>query len=340
MTAEHVWEEAWAAPPDDALAGAGWAHHGLVVTADGRIVGSQSGGDAICLLERDGTPAGHWPTGLVEAHGMALAGSPGRERLWVADPGFAMVPDGAGGYAFHRPSEQGRVVCFDLAGTLLAELPVPPPTPVRPTGAVGGYSPTGVAVDERDGSLWVADGYGQGLVHRFSREGELLLTLTGGEGAGRFDCPHAVFVDRRAAEPRLYVADRGNARLQVYDLDGRFLRVVGEGLRSPTAMVARGEQLVVAELHARLTLLDADDRLVGYVGRDDEAPEREGWPNAVAAGGRTVRPPLAPGRFNSPHGLAVDAHGDLYVAEWLIGGRWVRLRRTPQTDRPGSPQRP
>lgn len=192
---------------------------------------------------------------------------------------------------------------------------------------LGGYAPTGVAVDERDGSLWVADGYGQGLVHRFTRDGDLALTLTGADGAGRFDCPHAVFVDRRS-RPRLYVADRGNARLQVHDLDGRFLGVVGDGLWSPTAMVACGERLIVAELDARLAVLDAEDRLVGYVGRDDDAPEREGWPNAVGADGRTVRPPaLTPGRFNSPHGLAVDARGDLHVAEWLIGGRWIRLRR-------------
>lgn len=326
--ASYSWDEAWAVPPADALAGAGWAHHGLTVTADQRIVGAQSGGDAICLFERDGTPAGSWPSGLVEPHGMALTGGAGDERLWIADAGFAMVPDRAGGYELHRPSPDGRVVCFDLAGERIGELPVPPPAgSALGEGVLGGYAPTGVDVDERDGSLWVADGYGQGLVHRFTRDGELSLTLTGEEGAGRFDCPHAVLVDRRGARPRVYVADRGNARLQVYDDRGRFLHTVEDGLRSPTALIVWGERLVVAELHARLTVLDADDRLVGHLGRDDEAPARAGWPNAETSDGRTVRPPLAPGRFNSPHGLAVDERGDLYVAEWVIGGRWIRLRR-------------
>lgn len=327
--ATYTWEEAWAAPPADALAGAGWAHHGLAVTADQRIVGAQSGGDAICLFERDGTLAGSWPSGLVEPHGMALTGAAGEERLWIADPGFAMVPREGGGYELHRPSPHGQVVCFDLAGERLAELPVPPPAdPAVGEGVLGGYAPTAVAVDERDGSLWVADGYGQGLVHRFTRDGELSLTLTGEEGAGRFDCPHAVLVDRRAAQPRIYVADRGNGRLQVHDDRGRFQRAVVDGLHAPTTMVVCGERLIVADLHARVTVLDADDRIVGHLGRDDEAPARAGWPNAETADGRTVRPEaLAPGRFNSPHGLVVDARGDVYVAEWIIGGRWVRLHR-------------
>ena len=38
-------------------------------------------------------------------------------------------------------------------------------------------------------------------------------------------------------------------------------------------------------------------------------------------------PQLRPGLFNSPHGLAADADGHLYVAEWLIGGRTIKLAR-------------
>ena len=319
-----AWDEPWATPPD-ALDGAGWAHHGLAVAHDGRIVGARAGDAAICIFEPIGELAASWPSGLTEAHGLALAGPARDQRLWVADPGFTMVPHD-GGYALHRPAAHGRVVCFDLRGARLGELPTPPP----PDGAATAYAPTGVAVDEARGSIWVADGYGRSLVHRFSPDGALELTLSGEEGAGRFDCPHAVFIDRRADAPRLYVTDRGNACLQVYDLDGAFLHAADAGLRSPSALVALGEELIVAELDARLTVLDAGDRVVEHLGWDEAAPRRAGWPNAIAADGTTVRPPdLRPWRFNSPHGLAADARGNLYVAEWLVGGRLIRLLRQP-----------
>jgi len=135
---------------------------------------------------------------------------------------------------------------------------------------------------------------------------------------------------RRRDEAELYVVDRENGRLQVYGLDGGFRRTVGAGLlRRPAAIATSGSQLFVAELEARLAVLDADDELLYYVGADDIAAGRPGWPNAIAADGRTVRPDLTSGFFNSPHGLAVNAHGDPIVAEWLIGGRVNTLTKDP-----------
>ncbi len=177
------------------------------------------------------------------------------------------------------------------------------------------------------GTFWVADGYGQSLVHRYRNDGTYVSSLDGTEGAGRFDCPHGVFLDRRHAEPELWVADRGNARAQVYGLDGSFLRVVGETfLNSPSAFASSGANLVVAELHARLAVLGPEDQFVCYLGDNGEVCHQPGWPNGVDGLEHPVRAPgLRPGRFNSPHGLAADGNGRLYVAEWLIGGRMIKL---------------
>jgi len=54
----------------------------------------------------------------------------------------------------------------------------------------------------------------------------------------------------------------------------------------------------------------------------------EGWPNNRNASGELVPTSLIqPGKFNSPHGMAVDSQGNLYVAEWLIGGRFIKLEK-------------
>jgi len=166
------------------------------------------------------------------------------------------------------------------------------------------------------------------MVHKLSRQGDLLLSLSGEEGAGRFDCPHGILIDRRRPdEPRLYVTDRGNHRIVVYDLEGNFLRTVEADLREPSGLAVSGDELVVAELQARVTILNSEDRVIERIGDGVESTSRREWPNAASADGRTVRPDLHPGSFNSPHGLAVDAAGDIYVAEWVLGGRMVRLRR-------------
>lgn len=300
-----------------------WAHHDLAVTADQRIVGFRSGGDAFWLLDVDGRLVGEWASDLGEGHGLTVAGPAGSEELWVADPGITFARDAEGVHDAVLSSGHGRVVAFDFAGSRIAELP----TPACPAYEGETYRPTTVVVDDAgDGSVWVADGYGAELVHRLSRRGELLLTLSGVEGAGRFDCPHGLLIDRRRpGDPQLYVTDRGNDRIVVYDLDGRFLRVIEEGLRAPSGLALRGEELVVAELNARVTILDRDDRVVEQIGDDVEATERPGWPNALDADGRNVRPELRLGRFNSPHGLAVDAAGRIYVAEWVLGGRVTRF---------------
>jgi hypothetical protein len=242
------------------------------------------------------------------------------------------------GKGLRQETREPRVVKLTLSGEILVELPIPPTNPDAGPGLMGPYCPTSIAIDEErfggSGDIWVADGYGASLVYRFDRDLHHVSTLSGDEGAGRFNCPHAIFIDRRGTKaPELYIADRSNKQVQVYGLDGRFHRRFGEGfLNSPSGFAQWGDILVVAELYARLVALDADDRFVGYIGADPEIhadqgwPERPGWPNALGNDGRAQAPhDLYPGRFNSPHSLAVDADGNLFVSEWLIGGRLTKL---------------
>ena len=331
----YAWHDEFAHMPDTDERHHGWAHHGLVLTAAGEVIGFHPNGGALLVFDRDGTLLREITCDIVEGHGLTLTtDESGVESIWIADPRVKSRRGADGKYGTDLPfGPTGRVVQIALDdGRVLRELAKPD----HPIYAEQNrfYFPTWVAVDETrlggSGDVWVADGYGASHVHRYDIDGNLLLSLNGEEGGGRFDCPHAIIIDRRGAEPLLYVADRGNARVQVYDLEGTFRRTFGAGwLTSPSAFAIHNEYLVVAELRARIVVLDANDELVVALGENEETCDRPGWPNSLDDSGdpaMLVRNKfLEAGKFSSPHGLSVDADGNLYVAEWLIGGRMTKL---------------
>lgn len=320
------WNQDWAHLDEVADTSRAFAHHGLAVTSAGEVVGFHA--RRLVVFDRDGHVARMSDPGLFEGHQITLVREDDEERLWIADPGICLhTKDGGNlGHGLEIVGGPGRAVLVSLDGEILREMP----RPELPGGAA--YMPTSVAVDERrhggSGDVWVADGYGSSLVHRYDEHGQMVDTLDGETGAGRFDCPHAVFIDRRR-EPELYIADRGNARVQVFDLDGRFVRSFGEGvLTSPSSFAVWGDTLIIAELRARLALFDANDELVEYAGDNGDVADQPGWPNSLDDEQNAVRSRLlARGKFNSPHAVAVDEDGAVVVAEWLIGGRYTKLTR-------------
>ena len=313
----YEWVEGWGPQGGDEREAA-WPHHGLVATPSGDIVQFHSSRPALLVLSTDGEVHREIPAPVPEAHGIALADG----ALWLADAANQIQP--SNGYALSWERTVGQVVKISLEGEVLLLLG-PPPLDVYEEKP---FRPTAVAIDPA-GNVWVADGYGAHYVHGYDSDGVYGTSLDGTGGAGRFVTPHFIYVDRRRPEAELYVCDRGNARIQVYGLDGRFRREIDSGaLAAPTWIAADGERLVVVEFRPpRLTLLDRNDRVIGRIGEDADAPSRPGWPNDLAGDTKVRTSALRPGRFNSPHAVAVDRRGDLYVTEWLIGGRTTKLRR-------------
>ncbi len=316
----YRWEEI--AFPD--APSAGWAHHGVGVLDDGTVLFARPDRATLALFDDDGRLRSELETGLTEMHNMTVVRNGAEEAIWVADNGRRYMP--------HQPRYsdfigQGRVVLISLDdGTIQGEIPAPEHQAYERDS----WRPCAVAVDEQrlggSGEIWVADGYGKSLLHRFTRDGELLATLDGSESGTVFNTPHDVVIDRRRATPELYVADRTNRRIAVFGLGGDYLRDVGAGvLTSPSGIATSGDLLLVTELHGSIAVFDGDDELIGRLG-ETQQQESEVWPNALDGSGNAVRPPnLLDGQFNSPHGVATDPRGTVYVTEWLIGGRLVRL---------------
>ncbi len=318
--AVYRWEEiAFPGEPS-----AGWAHHGVGVLEDGTVLFARADRASLALFDNDGGLRSELETGLTEMHNMTVVQNGEQEAVWVADNGHKFTPHQPRYSDYVRP---GRAVLVSLDdGTIQGEIS----TPEHEAYERDAWCPTAVAVDEPrlggSGEIWVADGFGKSLLHRFTRDGKLLATLDGSESGRVFNTPHDVVIDRRRATPELYVADRTNGRIAVFGLGGDYLRDVGAGiLTSPSGIATSGDLLFVTELHGRVAVFDGDDEFIGQLGETDR-PESEVWPNALDNVGNTVRPPnLLPGQFNSPHGVATDARGTVYVTEWLIGGRLVRL---------------
>lgn len=302
-----------------------WAHYGVATTADGGIITPDASGRSILILAADGSLRSRWPCTATNPHGITVEAEGPAVYVWIADNGYVRMRDHRGVYAKRpEPPIRGRVTCHTIAGDVVRVLGEPPTV-----GSGDDYSPTDVVADTvavRPG-VWVSDGYGQHLVHRFDMSGAYRFTIDGTEGAGRFRQPHSIYLDTRA-EPRLLVADRANNRIQMFDHNsGRYLGCIGEDfLARPSGLALWGELLAVAELDGRVSLVDIKGELVERIAAAPESVStRPGWPNALDADALDIRPELRPGEFNSPHAVAVTSSHHLVVSEWVIGGRLVQL---------------
>ena len=134
-------------------------------------------------------------------------------------------------------------------------------------------------------------------------------------------CPLGIWIDTRGSESLVYVADRVNSRVQVFTLDGKYVKIISNGIDFPCCFYESEGNLYIPDLHGRVTILDREDILITQLGEDKVARKKTAWPRRPAS-------ELKPNKFVSPHAVAIDSHGDLYVAEWLPYGRLMKLIRS------------
>jgi DNA-binding beta-propeller fold protein YncE len=169
-----------------------------------------------------------------------------------------------------------------------------------------------------DGDLYVTDGYSSDYVHRFDSDGNYLATFGGKAEPYGFDILHKIAIDARFDPIRIIATDRLNDRVVHLGLDGEFLGVVSDDLSLPAALAIDGDNVIVGELQGRVTILDKAGDVVARVGTNTD----EG------IGGNQMPPEQwRTGFVVAPHGVATNAEGDIFVAEFSTYGRVHKFDR-------------
>ncbi|MGI9334642.1 MAG: peptidyl-alpha-hydroxyglycine alpha-amidating lyase family protein [Gammaproteobacteria bacterium] len=194
-----------------------------------------------------------------------------------------------------------QILSFDAQGELLGTLGVRH----RPQLGAPFNHPTAIAV-ARDGERYVADGYGNSHVHRYSAEGEHVSSWGGaGIGPGEFSTPHGVWVDR---SDRVLVIDRENNRVQIFDREGRYLDEWRDLYHPMDFYEDAAGRVFVSDQTPRVTLFSPGGKLLGR-----------------------SRPSL-----NGAHGIWGSPTGELFLAE-MSPNRVTRLVPAAETAGARSP---
>ena len=237
--------------------------------------------------------------------------------------GLHIRKEGSTEYLYLCDTKRGVVVKTTLAGEEVFSLDYPseaePYSKPGPDGQRIKYSPTNLAVAP-NGDFYVADGYGSSYINQYNAQGKYLRTFGGpGKEAGQLLCPHGIIVDTRGTEPVLMVADRTNKRLQRFTLAGKHIDFIG-GTPAPCHFnIYKNGDVVLPDLFARVTLLDASNRQILQLGNDSGS--------AYMQTRKMTRDHFTPGKFVCPHGACFDHAGNILVVEWVEVGRVSRLRK-------------
>jgi DNA-binding beta-propeller fold protein YncE len=165
--------------------------------------------------------------------------------------------------------------------------------------------PTKVAFDPQTGDLYIADGYGNARVHKYSADGKHRFSWGAyGTDPGQFNLVHSVATD---AEGRVYVADRESHRVQVFDGEGNYVEQ-WNNLHRPCGLHIRDGLAYIGQLPAGLPVNATYPNLGACVTIHDLSGRR------LARLG-DMRRGEGPGQFLAPHGVGVDSRGDIYVGE-------------------------
>ena len=241
----------------------------------------------VVVFDRDGNFLNSWGNGnITSPHGMTIA----NDIVYITDRDDSVaISFTLDGKPIQIIGQRG--VHSDTGGQTPGDL-VP--------RAAGPFNyPTEMAPG-LNGDIYVADGYRNARVHRFSADGILLNSWgePGNDGPGQFQLPHSLLIDREA---NVYVCDRGNQRVQIFTAEGKFINMWVD-MEGPN---------------------DIAQDSTGMFYLAEQAAEAEGPVVTIRDGVGSVK---ARWETRNAHGLWVDSVGDIYLGLTTNQSvdKWVR----------------
>jgi len=203
-------------------------------------------------------------------------------------------------------------------GEIVLKLPFPEESGLK----LKQFSPTAITVAP-NGDIYLSDGYASNHIFRFDKNGKYLSHFgTKGNGLKEFNTAHGMTLDTRYSPPRLLICDRNHepkGRLLHYSLDGEFIDEVVTGLGMPTSAVVQGDYVSVPDLHGRLVILDKSNTIISVLGHNADPAKRANY--------NVPQDQWIEGIFSGTHGSSWDKDGNLYVQDWNVAGRIMKLVR-------------
>ena len=256
----------------------------VVVDSRQRVYVFNRGDHPMIVFDSEGNFIKSWGEGLfTRAHGLTLGPD---DTLYCTDDGDHTVRQ------------------CDTDGNVLMTIGVP--------GKESGYYSgqpfnrcTHVAIDQKTGFLYVSDGYGNARVHKYTSDGKLLFSWgEPGTGPGEFNIVHNIVTDKNGY---VYVADRENHRIQIFDSEGKF-EAQWPNVHRPCALFISDDQNVyVGELGWGMSV----NQHVPNIGPRISVISPKG--DTLARIGNGYGQMI--GQFIAPHGICLDADQNIYVAE-------------------------
>jgi len=289
----------WGLRPDG-MSAIGPTHGAVVVDKAGNIYTSADAGVFVFSSE-----------------GQVIHSYLGKEYSRLHDMEIREEADGEFIYGARNANAEG--IKFNIkSGEIVLKLPFPKESGLN----LDKFNPTAITV-AANGDIFLSDGYASNHVFKFDKTGKYLMHFgVKGNELKQFNTAHGMTLDTRYQPARLLICDRNHqpkGRLLHYSLDGEFIEEIATGLGMPTSAAVQGDYVSVPDLQGRVVILDKSNTIIAVLGH-----------NADKAKGGNFKVPQAQwveGVFSGTHGSYWDKDGNLYVQDWNVAGRIMKLVR-------------